>query len=181
MARLDPAFGPASEDAVRRHVERHHGGGNPRAVQMQLVFAVRPQRSDLGQLGLDAVHGCAVDPEPIGFWRLVRVPTHQAVMAVEILLIRPAWRRGGYARELVAAALRHLSGSADEFWARVYLANPRALAFWTAVGLRRVAVHHGQTVHGLGPQTAPGNDEQPSIILACGIPRAPMEAQPPST
>ncbi len=151
---LDPAFGVASEAEIRGHLERHRNG--PGVVQMQVIHRLSAMTS---------TEGCtqSVGGEFVGFWRLVRVPSPADAIGVEILLMRPEARREGLALEMVACAREHLRGSASELWARVYLANARAMAFWTRAGLRRVAEHHGAFIHGLS------GDEPPSLILACSL------------
>ena len=148
-AALDPAFGPAPEDEVQRHLSRHLQ--TPGEVCMQLVY-----RRDGGPF--------------LGFWRLVRVPSRPQALGVEILWLDPAHRRQGLAREWVAGALEHLRGVASELWARVYLANAPALSFWMQAGLCRVVRHQGEFIHGLD---GPGPH---SLILCTDIP--PLEPDP---
>jgi hypothetical protein len=68
------------------------------------------------------------------------------------------------------AALQHLRGQAGEFWARVYLGNPRALAFWTRAGLRRVALHRDAAVHDVDGQ-------RPNLILAADVGASPVSIE----
>jgi GNAT superfamily N-acetyltransferase len=140
---LDPSFGSAPAEEIQALIERSLQAGRDcpeggRPFQMQLVFRGR---------------------DCVGYWHLTCVPNLGGVVGVSILLIRPAFRRSGVGTEWVQAALAHLRGHVREFWARVYLANPRALAFWTSQGLTQVAPFKGAHVHG-------ADSAQPSIILS---------------
>ena len=110
----------------------------------------------------------------------MRVPSRPTALGVEILLIRPPFRGSGLARELVAATLVHLRGNADELWARVYLANARALAFWMSAGFRRVIDHQGRTLHGVD-RNQPTTEHRPNIILGCDIPTLTSPSTPSSS
>jgi hypothetical protein len=59
---------------------------------------------------------------------------------------------------LVSSAIEHFAATEQELWARVYLANAGAIAFWASLGLLRLAKHHGVYVA--------SSDTQPNIILA---------------
>lgn len=158
IAALDPTFGATTEAELQTHLDRHRRA--PDQVCMQLLF-----RRAEGSLA----HGAA---DFIGFWRLVRVPSRPQAVGVEILLMRPAHRRRGLAQELVTGTLEQLRGvggdSGGELWARVFLANARAMAFWMNAGLRRVVEHQGALIHGLQADDGP-----PNLILSREIlPRA---------
>ncbi len=154
IASMDPAFGAASEAEIREHLERHRNGHGK--VQMQVLHRRKPETS------WETPAGCA-GADFVGFWRLVRVPEPADALGVEILLMRPEVRGQGLAHELVIGAKEILRGRAAELWARVYLANARAMAFWTQSGLRRVVEHRGAFIHGLG------GDDGPNLILACNL------------
>ena len=154
VAALDPAFGEAREADVQAHLSRHLR--EPGRVCMQVLH----RRADPSS-------GQETAADFLGFWRLVRVPSRPQAIGVEILLLQATHRRQGLAQELVTAALERLRGVGDELWARVYLANSRAMAFWLSVGLSRVVEHQGAQVHSVeGPGPA-------SLILSREIlPRA---------
>jgi GNAT superfamily N-acetyltransferase len=140
---MDPSFGAAPVEEIQALIERSLQAGcdhpeGQRLFQMQLVHR---------------------NSECVGYWHLTRVPNLEGVVGVSILLIRPAFRRCGVGAEWIQAALAQLRGSVREFWARAYLANPRALAFWTSQGLTQVAPFKGAHVHG-------ADSAQPSIILS---------------
>lgn len=160
IAALDPAFGATTEADMQPHLDRHLRA--PDQVRMQVLY-----RRAEGATGQET-------SEFVGFWRLVRVPSRPMAIGVEILLMRPAYRRLGLAQELVAAALEHLRGLGGELWARVYLANVRAMAFWMNAGLRRVVEHQGALIHGME------GDDLPSLILSRAIEPRPMTAETPS-
>jgi GNAT superfamily N-acetyltransferase len=156
MAARDPAFGLAPQEDIEALIEQSTAaarapGPQGRGFQMQLIFTHR---------------GAGTGPEDldhcVGYWHLMRVPADEQVVGVSILLIRPSFRRQGLGAQVVDAAQRHLHASARELWARVYLANPRALAFWAAQGLTRLAAHKGEHVHA-------ADGERPSIILSCTL------------
>lgn len=151
---LDPSFRAAPDGELRGHLERHRN--RPDSVQMQVIHRRRPETA------MEVRPLCAGD-DFVGFWRVVRVPAPADAIGVEILLMRPEARREGLALEMVNGAQRHLRGRAAELWARVYLANARAMAFWTRAGLRRVVEHRGAFIHGLT------GDDPPNLILACSL------------
>ena len=162
IAALDPTFGAATEADLQVHLDRHLHA--PDQVRMQVLIRKPEAASAQEAAGF------------VGFWRLVRVPSRPQAIGVEILLMRPAHRRMGLAQELVAAALGQLRGvgsegggeGGGELWARVYLANARAMAFWMHAGLRRVVEHQGALIHGLQ-----GDEGPPNLILSREIlPRA---------
>lgn len=183
IAALDPTFGPAPEEELRHQVQRHLSTVGGRRVQMQLVFTraatahvVSAETTEPAAPATPAEHPAG---EPVGFWRLVGIPDQPQALGVEILLIRPEFRRGGFGRELITASLAQLSASATELWARVYLTNARAMAFWASAGCRRVVAHRGTWVGGLeAPQPRhDGSSDQgdgPNLILAADIPAAPV-------
>ena len=161
IAALDPTFGATTEADLQTHLDRHLRA--PDQVRMQVLH-----RRTVGSFAQEAA-------DFIGFWRLVRVPSRPQAIGVEILLMRPAHRRLGLAQELVAATLEQLRGvggeGGGELWARVYLANARAMAFWMKAGLRRVVEHQGALIHGMQ------GDGPPNLILSREIlPRATASA-----
>lgn len=150
---LDPAFLPVPKAEIDDLIARSAGARAPaeRTFQMQML---RLRRS--GELA--------------GYWHFQQVPSEPTAAGVSILLIRPAFRRLGLGRELVGGAAPYLARTKQQLWARVYLANPRAIAFWSQQGLVRLARLHGRHV------SSP--EERPSIILARDLHADPGSAEP---
>lgn len=141
VASLDPAFALVPPEELEAHIQRSMAGAEAasRAFQMQLLRV-------------------AATGDVAGYWHFMAVPRKPSAVGVSILLIRPNHRRLGLGRELIAGALSRFDASKDEIWARVYLANLRALEFWSRLGLDRLAL--------LGDTYVSPPADRPSIILS---------------
>ncbi|HET9950310.1 MAG TPA: GNAT family N-acetyltransferase [Candidatus Eisenbacteria bacterium] len=142
VASLDPTFEPVETAEILALVEEsERDRGAARGFRMQ---SIRLQGDD----------------EVIGYYHLREDVPRPGVVALTIFLLRPEFRRGGYGREVAGALLGHLRADTANraAWARVFLENRRALAFWTALGFRSIVEHKGATVHETGEGRA-------SIIL----------------
>jgi len=148
---LDPAFKPVPlaelEALISRSLQDH--GCECRRFQMQML-----RLRDSGQVA--------------GYWHFQEVPAQANAVGVSIMLIRPEFRRGGLGQELVSSAIEHFARQKQELWARVYLANPRAMAFWASMGFLRLVRHHGAYVA--------SSESQPHIILARQLQRQSSDA-----
>lgn len=153
-APLDPAFGLVPADEVRGHINR----STEQAAQATRHFQMQMLR-------------LAATTEVVGYWHFMRVPVHPQVVGVSILLLHPRVHRQGLGQELVGGALARWSSDLHTLWARVYLANVRALAFWAGCGLDRLVCFKGDWV------TTP--HDRPSIILSRPLPGAAGAASAP--
>ena len=150
-AALDPAFKPVPQGEIETHISRslQKSGSESRTFQMQML-----RLRSSGKVA--------------GYWHFQKVPCPGKVVGISILLFRPEFRRSGLGRELVSSAIVHFAATQQELWARVYLANTGAIAFWASLGLLRLAKHHGAYVT--------SSDTQPSIILARQLHRLSADA-----
>ena len=141
VADLDPAFMPAPREEVEAHIRRSLDSQSlpARPFQMQML----------------RLRGSG---EVVGYWHFQEIPGRPSAVGVSILLIRPMFRRQGLGRALIAGALAAFGPDKQQLWARVYLANPRALSFWASLGFTTLTMHQGTYVS--FAQT------RPSIILA---------------
>ncbi len=140
LAALDPTFGPAPRVDIDDLIARSQREANaaPRSFQMQMIR----QRNEGGL---------------VGYWHLMQVPDRPEAVGVSILLVRPPFRGQRMGQELVTEAARQLAARYAELWARVFLANPRAIQFWATLGFDQLTPHRGRIVH---PPAA-----TPSLIL----------------
>lgn len=154
-AALDPAFGLVPADEVLGHIKRStaQAGQATRDFQMQMLRL-------------------AATAEVVGYWHFMRVPVQPQVVGVSILLLHPRVHRQGLGQELVGTALPRFAADLHTLWARVYLANVRALAFWAGCGLDRLVRFKGDWV--ATPQ------DRPNIILSRPLPGAARAALAPA-
>lgn len=154
VASLDPTFEPvATAEILALVAESERDRGAARGFRMQ---SIRRQGGD----------------EAIGYFHLREDVPRPGIVALTIFLIRPEFRRGGYGREVAAALLGHLGADPANraAWARVFLENRRALAFWTGLGFRSIVEHKGATVH----ETDGG---RASIILEADLSKVPPRTE----
>lgn len=151
VASLDPAFALVPPAEIEAHIERSVAGAEAasRSFQMQILRL-------------------AATGDVAGYWHFMAVPRKPSAVGVSIMLIRPGYRRQGLGRELVAGALSRFDASKDEIWARVYLANLRAIEFWAGLGFDKLAL--------LGEAYVLPPADQPSIILCRPLDRPPTAA-----
>lgn len=151
VAGLDPAFALVPPAELEAHITRSIDGARlpTRPFQMQMLRL-------------------ATSGDVVGYWHFMTVPAKPSAVGVSIMLVRPAYRRRGLGRELVAGALGRFGCATREIWARVYLANLRALEFWPRAGFTELVPHRDAYV------SPPA--ERPSIILSRRLERGAGEA-----